>query len=458
MRRIQFVWWFIVVGVSLTYWYSINAVDQTITLWALRKSLLYYTGIMATAMMSVGVILALRLTRMESLLGGLDQHYRLHKWIGISTAFFALAHWLIKLAPKWLVKQGWVAADSFKTPADVVGFFAETNPFTPVRSFAKDMGEWAIYALFILVLLALWKRFPYRAFFKTHRLMAVIYLALIFHSVVLFGEVGWFTPVGFFMMAMMALGCTGAVISLRGQIGRQHRHQGTITQITSHEHERVTQVQLKVDDTWPGHEEGQFAFVTFDPKEGAHPFSISSPWRQDGQVTFHIKALGDYTATLPTRIHVGQHALLEGPYGRFQFEPLESTHQQVWIAGGIGITPFLSRLKRLAQPETASPPSNPTQPALTRPITLYYCTRTHDSSFVKEVDQLCRHAGVTLHIIASGRDQPLTVQTLCRDLPNCTHAHYWFCGPTGLGDALRAGLMAMGLTRGRFHQELFEMR
>jgi len=33
----------------------------------------------------------------------------------------------------------------------------------------------------------------------------------------------------------------------------------------------------------------------------------------------------------------------------------------------------------------------------------------------------------------------------------------WFCGPAGLGEALRKGLRSMG-TMPRFHQEAFEMR
>jgi predicted ferric reductase len=462
MQRIKFVWWFVFIGVTLTYWVSINAIDQTLTLWALRKSTLYYTGIMATAMMSLGVVLAMRLPVIENLIGGLDQHYRLHKWVGISTALFALAHWLIKLGPKWLVKHGFADASTFKTPADIIGFFAETNPLSPARSFAKDLGEWAIYAMLVLVVLALWKRFPYRAFFKTHRLMAIIYIALVFHSVVLFGEVGWVTPVGVFMALVMAIGCVGAVMSLTGKIGARHRTTGRVTQITEHTQDRVLEVHIDLGNGWHGHEAGQFAFVTFDPKEGAHPFSISSPWRNDGEVVFHIKALGDYTSKLPTRIHVDQHVTVEGPYGRFKFDPYPGLKriephptQQVWIAGGIGITPFLSRLQMIAE---AAQVSNPLQKTQNLPITLYYCTRIHDSSFVTDLQRLSQQARITLHIISSGRDEPLTVDRLKQDTPAWLTAHFWFCGPAGLGQSLHDNLVAQGLKSSDFHQELFEMR
>jgi predicted ferric reductase len=462
MQRIKFVWWFVFIGVTLTYWVSINAIDQTLTLWALRKSTLYYTGIMATAMMSLGVVLAMRLPVVENLIGGLDQHYRLHKWVGISTALFALAHWLIKLGPKWLAKNGFVDAASFKTPADIVGFFAESNPLSPARSFAKDLGEWAIYAMLVLVVLALWKRFPYRTFFKTHRLMAIIYIALVFHSAVLFGEVGWVTPVGIFMAIVMTIGCVCAVTSLMGKVGARHRVTGRVTHITEHSEDRVLEVHIDLGNGWHGHEAGQFAFVTFDPKEGAHPFSISSPWRNDGEVVFHIKALGDYTSKLPTNIHTGQRVTVEGPYGRFKFDPYPILHNvesdvphQVWIAGGIGITPFLSRLQMIAESTKLNGPS---QQTTTLPITLYYCTRIHDSSFVNDLYQLSKQAHITLHMIVSGQDQPLTADRLKQDNPTWLSAHFWFCGPAGLGQSLRDDLVAQGLKRIDFHQELFEMR
>jgi len=496
MQRIKFIWWFVFIGVTLTYWVSINAIDQTLTLWALRKSTLYYTGIMATAMMSLGVVLALRLPAIENLIGGLDQHYRLHKWVGISTALFALAHWLIKLGPKWLIKNDFADAISFKTPADVVGFFAENNPLTPVRGFAKDLGEWAIYAMLVLVVLALWKRFPYRAFFKTHRLMAIIYIALVFHSVVLFGEVGWATPVGIFIAFVMAVGCVGAGISLMGKVGARHRTTGRVIAINEHTQDRVLEVHIDLGDGWHGHEAGQFAFVTFNPKEGAHPFSISSPWRNNGEVVFHIKALGDYTSKLPCNIHIGQRVTVEGPYGRFKFDPYPSVQQvdqtnnvnkaiqsnqsnqvnkpnelhepnelpahtepnaphQVWIAGGIGITPFLSRLQMIAE---SSQLNEPCQSPKTLPITLYYCTRIRDSSFMNDLQRLIEQAHLTLHIIALGRDQPLTAERLKQDNPDWLSAQFWFCGPADLGQSLRDNLVSQGLKNSAFHQELFEMR
>jgi predicted ferric reductase len=179
-----------------------------------------------------------------------------------------------------------------------------------------------------------------------------------------------------------------------------------------------------------------------------------------------------YTSELPKNIHVGQRVTVEGPYGRFKFDPYPallpdnqtstvSTAHQIWIAGGIGITPFLSRLQMIAE---SAPKSDSTQHASntqhlsTLPITLYYCTRVHDSSFVKALHRLSSLARINLHIIASDRDQPLTAEKLKQDNPMWLTAHFWFCGPAGLGQSLRDALVAQGLKSRDFHQELFEMR
>lgn len=445
MTRIRIAWLAIFLLLTWTYWMSLNAVELTFEPWALRKSLLYYSGIVAIGMMSIGMILAMRLPSIESLLGGLDKHYRLHKWLGISAVIAAVVHWLVKLEPKWLAKHGFVAPDTFKTPEGTVGFFDHADPFHAIRGFAKDLGEWTIYALIVLALIAIWRRLPYRSFFKTHRLMAVIYLLLAFHSVVLFSKLGWVSPIGGLMGALMAAGVVGAIVSLFGRTGHGQRHEGTLERVVHHDQDDMIEIHLKVDQGWPGHHAGQFAFLTFDAKEGAHPFSISSAWHASRcDVSFHIKRLGDFTRTLPDNLTVGQLVQIEGPYGRFEFEPHDS--EQIWIAGGVGLTPFLARLEALGD-----------QPPL-KPIHFYLCVRHAQTDVVQTIAELCKKTGVKLTTIVSGTHAALTGHQVREENPNWKDTHVWFCGPAGLGQSVRQDLVGHGFAPGRFHQELFQMR
>ncbi len=430
---------------TMLYWVSLTDIERTLAPWALRKSLLYYTGVMSFMAMSIGVILALRLRVVERCVGGLDTHYRLHKWLGITAALFALAHWLSKKY-KWLIELGIYDKNDFVTPAGTLGFFQHSNFFNPLEDFAKDLGEWALYVLLFLAVLALWKKFPYRYFFKTHRILALIYLMLAFHTLILFGKIDWLTPVGILMGALLLIGIPAALISLFQKIGASHRASGKISQIHVHEDGKVTEVEVLLTTPWEGHKEGQFAFVTFDTREGHHPFTLSSSWKNDATLTFHIKQLGDYTRTLSHTLKVGDPVTVEGPYGRFDFAAHPGP--QIWIAGGIGITPFLSRLEALAH---APHPSR-------QPISLFYSARTTDHALIERVQTLTHQAGIPLHLSVSGQHPALTAQSICENVPDFLKHTVWFCGSTGFGEAIKRGLLKEGLPSRRFHQELFEMR
>lgn len=448
MNRIRVAWLIVFVLLSVVYWLSLNPIELTFAPWALRKSLLYYSGIIAIGMMSIGMILAMRLQSIESLLGGLDKHYRLHKWLGVSAVIAAVVHWLVKLEPKWLVKHGFVPPDTFKTPAGVVGFFDRADPFSAIRGFAKDLGEWTIYALIVLAILALWRKLPYRQFFKTHRLMAIIYLLLAFHSVVLFSKLGWMSPIGWLMGALMAAGVAGALVSLFGKTGHKHQHEGIITRVHEHPRDNMIEVHLKVDAGWPGHQPGQFAFLEFEHREGAHPFSISSAWQPETRdVSFHIKRLGDFTNTLPQNLSIGQAVNIQGPYGRFEFEPHDAN--QIWIAGGVGVTPFLARLQSLPESLSSAP---------THKTHFYLCVRDENTEVVDQIKALCHKTGVQLTTVVSGKDKPLTGERIREENPDWQKNHIWFCGPSGLGQAVGDDLKQHGLASKQFHQELFEMR
>ena len=347
MRIIKLSYFTLFVGLSLLWLLADDVLTREYAFFPLRASLINYTGILAMGAMSVGVLLAIRSARVESFLHGLDKSYRLHKWLGITALVLSIAHWLWVKAPKWLIGWGWMerpvrkAAETAAEPSPLVAFLRSQ------RGLAEDLGEWAFYAVVLLVVLALLKRFPYRWFFKTHRLLAIVYLVLVYHSVVLMKSAYWSSPIGPLMAVLMLAGTLAALLSLLRRVGHARRAVGTIETLEQHPDNRVLGVGIRLQDRWEGHQAGQFAFVTFDPDEGPHPFTISSAWHNDGHLRFHIKGIGDYTASLPQTLKVGDLVTVEGPYGRFDFGGPKSA--QIWVAGGIGITPFISRMQALVQ-------------------------------------------------------------------------------------------------------------
>jgi predicted ferric reductase len=89
-----------------------------------------------------------------------------------------------------------------------------------LRDLAEDMGEWAIYAVLIMLVITLWKKFPYKAWRCLHRAMPVLYLMLAFHAALLAPTDYWAQPAGALLAVLLAVGVYGAFRSLQGGIGR----------------------------------------------------------------------------------------------------------------------------------------------------------------------------------------------------------------------------------------------
>src|SRR5262249_44822139 len=90
------------------------------------------------------------------------------------------------------------------------------------------------------------------------------------------------------------------------------------------------------------HRSGQFLFVRFPSEKDlneSHPFTISSAPAED-VLRLTIKASGNFTRDLFTKLKEGADAIIEGAYGMFNYKT--GGPKQIWIAGGIGLTPFLS--------------------------------------------------------------------------------------------------------------------
>ncbi len=428
-------------GLTLLWLLVDSFLMEQYQVWSIRTVLVHYSGVLAIGAMSVAVILAARPKRFERFFDGLDKTYRLHKWLGIAALVISIVHWAWGQVPKWLVSAGWLEKPVRHAGPPPEGIFGLLRRF---RGLAEDVGEWAFYAAAILIVLALVKTFPYRWFFKTHRWLAVIYLALVAHSVVLTPPDYWSSPLGLALALLMGAGSIAACISLLRRIGRKHKVVGRINELTHHPDNRVLRVGLQLEGAWPGHEAGQFAFVTFDEKEGPHPFSLSSAWCNDGKLAFSIKGLGDYTSTLPHTLKVGDAVTVEGPYGCFDFRGRKDG--QIWVAGGIGIAPFIGRLQALA---TTGGGGN---------VDLFYSTSAPDQAFIDKVQQLAEQARVRLHVLVTQRDGRLTPERLRQLVPSWKGSDVWFCGPAAFGQCLHDDLIARGLAPQDFHQELFNMR
>ncbi|MDR2186839.1 MAG: ferric reductase-like transmembrane domain-containing protein [Azonexus sp.] len=443
MKRIKFSLLAVLLLPTVLWLAADSLIPEPFSYFSFRTVFMQYSGVISIALMSVAMLLALRPKWLEPRLDGLDKMYRLHKWLGIAALVVAVIHWWWAQGTKWMVGWGWLVKPAKAGGGQTLGVVEAW--LRSQRGFAEGVGEWAFYAAVVFIALALVKRFPYHWFAKTHQWIALAYLALAYHAAVLIKMDYWTQPIGWLLALLLLGGCAAALLALTGRIGAGRKAQGTIVALTDYPALRVLETTIALEEGWPGHAAGQFAFVTSDRSEGAHPYTIASAWNAaERRLVFITKALGDHTSRLREKLRIGLPITVEGPYGCFDFA--DAAPRQIWIGAGIGITPFIARLK-----QRAATPDN-------KLIDLFHPTADFDQAAIDRLTADAAAAGVRLHLLVDGKDGRLNGEGIRAAVPEWQSASLWFCGPPGFGQALRADFVAHGLPPERFHQELFQMR
>lgn len=354
-------------------------------------------------------------------------------------------HWLWVNGVKIIVGEDMLATPDGGLQSDLSSLPMLQQWFQAQSETAGKIGHVVFYFFATLVALALIKRFPYRWFAKTHTILAAAYLVYVHHSVVLMDFGSWHLPIGIVSGALMVAGTIAAVLVLTRHVGHNRKAKGVIEQIDLFPELGVMETSIRLQDGWKGHQAGQFAFVTFDPGEGAHPFTIGSAWKPEAPfLTFITKGLGDYTRQMVENLKIGDGVVVEGPYGRFTFA--DENKRQIWIGAGIGVTPFIARMKQLVR--------DPQDQI----IDLFVVGPVENPKVKRKLTADANAANVRLHIVIDGRDDQLTGKGLGTEIPNWQGASVWFCGPVKFGESLKRDMIANGLRPADFRQELFNMR
>lgn len=131
--------------------------------------------------------------------------------------------------------------------------------------------------------------------------------------------------------------------------------------------------------------------------------------------------------------------LLENPEGDFVWE--DSERRIVFVAGGIGITPFHSILKQRAHD------------GLPLNVTLVYGSRTPEVPFKDELKQWqSRDPRLKIHYIVGA---PLTAEKLAEVVPTLNDSLVYVSGPEPMVQVLSADLMEHGLPEAQLKRDEF---
>ena len=216
-----------------------------------------------------------------------------------------------------------------------------------------------------------------------------------------------------------------------------------------HPNNSTTEVTLRAKkDSIPTQRAGQFLFVRFPNAQTLnepHPFTISSAPHED-VLRVTVKASGDFTRALFTDLKPGMDAVVEGAYGLFDYKT--GGQKQIWIAGGIGLTPFLSFIRAM-------------DGNLNHDIDLYYTVRHKEEAlFVDELEAGAKkNPRLKVHIRYSATDGSLHIDDILKTAGGSVTAHHvYMCGPLPMVQAFEQKFLALNMPASHIHYEEFNFR
>jgi predicted ferric reductase len=193
-------------------------------------------------------------------------------------------------------------------------------------------------------------------------------------------------------------------------------------------------------------EPGQFVFLAFGGVDGwqRHPFSVASAPTEE-RLEVSVRAVGDYTRDLCDKLKPGTPAKAAGPFGGFDYRG--GGKRQIWVAGGIGVTPFMSWIRAMDE-------------NFDRDVDFFYSVaKESDALYLDEISiAAAAHPTMRPHLIDSSRDGYLTAERAAFGIANEADVWVYMCGPPTMMTALARGFRKLGIPAGQIRWEQFNVR
>ena len=360
--------------------------------------------------------LALREPRLASLVGGIEAMVFWHRWSGLAAYVVLLAHPLV------------LAAAFLPTAPSVA--------WQVVSPFAESWPVWAGWVSLLVLMAGLAATFAQRLAYRTRRWLHAAMGAGVLVGLVHLILLGIDEPVA----PILAV----ATVLLGWRAVREDWGLGTPPFVVSAVWpvvEGTVELALKPLADAIEVKPGQFVVVAFyaGPRYRGchefHPFTVSGV-DPGGVIRIAVKAVGDCTRRMQS-IEPGVMARVQGAFGALLAD--HSSALELWVAGGMGLTPFLSRLR-------AGP--------LAAPTTLFYLYRTPaDAAFLAELEARAEADPLlTLAVAPTGAALP----DLDALLPDASALHGRECyvsGPSAMIGGVVRTLRARGVTPRHIHAE-----
>lgn len=381
----------------------------------------------AMILMACAMVLSNRPRFLERFFGGLDRMYRSHRFAGLSALVLLFLH-----------------------------FFTIPDLSAP-DSAGRTLGKLALIGLTSLVALALVPRIPliggylrlaYNHWRSTHRFIGLFFIVGFVHMLLVDDITASLPLARWYWQPIAVVGIAAYVYKELVAPRLVHRQREYIVEEATRLTPSVLEVALRPLGSRLPQEAGQFAFVRFPGDRSlteSHPFTISSAPR-DELLRFSIRASGDWTRHLHRNLAVGESARVAGGFGRFSYK--RGRTKQIWVAGGIGVTPFLSWMRDFDENSESA-----------FDIEFFYTVRAPaEASFWPEIEIAGSYSFRTSLNVSSEHGQ-LSAEDIAARVGGSLGEHsVYLCGPFAMVDAMRSGFRRLGVPARRIRSEEFSFR
>ena len=397
-------------SITIAMW----VVSPTIETITTAQSLAELVGGLALVGFAWVFLISTRWSAIDRLFHGQDKAYVAHKWFAVISVVLAFTHMVV-------IHRATSAR------------FAEVT-------ILNHLGRPSLILFVFLTTVALiGKKLKYEPWKMIHKLMVIPYVIGLAHyyGSTSFG-IGFQTGLSAWMNLVNLVGVGSIIytILLYLHLGFRYRYAVSEVKLLTPSTIEITGVAIGKPLSY---RPGQFAFVRFPCHHfNSHPFTISGANSKVDEIQFTIKALGDHTRALIKAVKTSDLFIVAGPYGQFDYT--RGLKDQIWIAGGVGVTPFRSFLDS-GVPHDFN-------------VDFFYAhPGTDESMYLGELGKLAT-SNVRIHFSDDKLNGFLTADKIATNVESRL-VDVFFCGPPLMRRSLQAGMKTAGISVHRFHYERF---
>lgn len=386
-------------------------------------------GVAGFYLFSLSLLFSSRWKALEKEFGGLDQIYKIHKYLGIWAGCLILIH-------PWLEALKWF-------PQKMNKFLLFTFPIHGRES--MNFGSYSYWLMIFILGITLLKLLPYDKWKIMHKFMTFVFILASLHVILSEKKVGSDLT---YALLYIPMGIGFWSIAYK-QIYLDFFAKRPVLAVSNVKKldEKVVEVALTASEKPLQFYPGQYGFFSFRGQSlshESHPFTLIETEDPMKSVIL-VKKRGDFTNDFYEHVTNGCTTYFEGPYGRLDYR--EGNRSQIWIAGGIGVVLFLAWIRAISKnPETLPD------------VDFYYCVHNREDAvfFDEFFDFSKKYATFRFFLCCTEENTRLDFEKLCSHSKDLISKQVFMCGPLKLTKSFEAMFRKSGLEKRNIRYENFE--